>query len=92
MSSVPSLDTLKSLPGKKIFCIFTNQTMNVGVKTQLKMEICSVAEVLEQVEDISLSKSHGNFSYNMCLRLFVFIYLHFNNDFFLLRYRVCSFQ
>ena len=92
MSSVPSLDTLTRLPGEKIFCIFTNKTMNIGVKTRLGMEICNVAEVLEQVEDISLSKSVGHFPYNMCLCLFVFMYFQCNYDFFLLRYRVCSFH
>ena len=71
MSSVPSLDTLTRLPGEKIFCIFTNKTMNIEVKTLLEMEICSVAEVLKKVGDISLSKSHGHFSYYIiCACLF----------------------
>ena len=51
---VPDFSSNK-LPGEELFCVFSNENMDIEVKAVLETNMCSVSEVIGQLSGISLS-------------------------------------
>ena len=47
--------SVNKLPGEELFCVFSNENMDIEVKAVLETDMCSVSEVIGQLSGISLS-------------------------------------